>query len=154
MNDGFRGHLRTIVNNARSIAASRGSTTIEAEHLLLAILEHPSARLNDGLQFLRLTADSVADALDREFDHALRAVGVVPPSPLGVLAARRPAKPGWGQSAKLAWERTARAASERGAKRLDDRHLLVGITRAEAGVIPRMLDGLGLTPAAIERAVI
>jgi ATP-dependent Clp protease ATP-binding subunit ClpA len=153
VDEGFSGHLRSIVDRARAVAVSRGSTTIEAEHLLLAVLEHPSVRLHDGLRTLWLTGEMVTDALDREFEDALCAVGVTPP-PSIVPAAPRVSRPGWGQSAKLAWARTAEAAAARGVTRLDDRHLVIGIVRAEAGVIPRLLERLGLTRAAIEQAVI
>ncbi len=151
MNEGFHGHLRTIVEAAKAIATSRGSTTVEAEHLLLAVIEHPSERLGDGLRTLWLTAESVGHALDEEVEDALAAVGVR--APRFVPTAPRSGRLGWGQSAKLAWIRAHRTATERGVKRLDDRHLLIGITRAEAGAIPRVLDRLGLTRAAVEQAV-
>ena len=127
----FSGQLRDTVKHAEVIARSEGSATIEAEHLLRAIVEDPSARTRDAVRVLGLTTDSVGDALRRELDDALRAVGVVPPAPPATAGVPGGPTPRWGQSAKLALERTVRAAAERGERRLDDRHLLLGITRAE-----------------------
>ena len=149
----FSGHLRTTVAGARSIARLQGSPTIEAQHLLLAILDDPSARTARAIRRLGLSKEAVGDAIDRELAGALGAVGVSLESFASTRRVPGSSNPRWGQSAKLALERTLRAASDRGDKRLDDRHLLLGLARAEAGVVPRLFELLGLTPGSVAAAL-
>lgn len=149
----FTYSARAVVERARDIAAADGAGTVEAEHLLLALTrqgDEPTAR---ALNALGITETSVRAALDEELAHALQAAGVtagVPP--------RRPsqsgrATPTWGQSAKLALARALQIAVERGDKRIEDRHLLLALSQAEAGVIPRVLRTLNVTPRDIDEAL-
>jgi hypothetical protein len=91
-------------------------------------------------------------ALERELATALQAVGVVAPAGIGPSATVGRPNPPWGQSAKLALERTLRAGVEEGDRQLEGRHLLLALARAEAGVVPRLLDELDITPAKIRSA--
>jgi ATP-dependent Clp protease ATP-binding subunit ClpA len=146
---------RATVNQAQRIATEAGAPTIEAEHLLLALTRHTGGRAAQALHALGMSEAKVRGALDDEFGHALQAVGVAttmgPPARRG--AGSVSGTPRFGQSAKLALGRTVQAAVDRGHKSLDDDDLLLGLTRAEAGVIPGVLRSLDLTPAEVEAAL-
>ena len=61
--------------------------------------------------------------------------------------------PKWVQSAKLALVRALQVTVDRGHKRIDDRHLLIALSLAEAGVMPRVLHTLGVTASDIDIAL-
>ena len=149
----FSRAARATVKRAQAIAAEDGAGTVEAEHLLLAVVHQPSERTASALRTLGLTEETVRTALDEEFTHALHAVGVA-----AAPGAQRPSRPTrtnprWGQSAKLALVRTMQVAVDRGQKPLDDHHILLGLAQAEAGVIPRVLRTMDVTPSDIEAAL-
>lgn len=148
----FSRTARDAAKGARDIAAADGSDTVEAEHLLLALTRQAGDRTSGALLDLGLTEQTVRDALDHEFADALAAVGVA-----ATVRPRRPSaptrSPRWGQSAKLALERTLQVAVDRGHKRIDDHHLLIALSQAEAGVVPRVLRALGVTPSQIDTAL-
>ena len=149
----FSSSARAAVTRARDVAAADGADTVEAEHLLLALTQHADESAARALDALGMTEAAVRTALDEEFTTALQAVGVV-----ATVPRRRPSRPGrstpkWGQSAKLALERSLQIAVDRGHKRIDDRHLLLALSRAEAGVIPRLLHALDVTASDIDTAL-
>jgi ATP-dependent Clp protease ATP-binding subunit ClpA len=149
----FSPAARATVKRATRIAAEDGTPTVEAEHLLLALTRQANDRTARALHALGVTEGTVRAALAHEYRDALQAVGVTtavrprPPS--------RPARstPRWGQSAKLALVRTLQVALDRGHKSLDDHDILLALTRAEAGVIPRVLRTLDVAPSDIETAL-
>ena len=49
--------------------------------------------------------------------------------------------------------RALQVALDGGHKRIDDRHILLALNQAEAGVIPRVLRALDVTPSDIEAAL-
>jgi ATP-dependent Clp protease ATP-binding subunit ClpA len=144
---------RAVVKRAPDLAAADGAATVEAEHLLLALTQQTDEPTSRALNQLGMTDTAVRAALDDEFTRALQTVGVaatVPP--------RRRSRPGrstprWGQSAKLTLVRTLQVALDRGDKRIDDRHILLALSQAEAGVIPRVLHALDVTPGDIDAAL-
>jgi ATP-dependent Clp protease ATP-binding subunit ClpA len=129
----FTGEARMVVGDAVDVARELGSPTIEAEHLLLAVArEMPEA----GLDY-----ETLLEALDAERTLSLAAVGVAlepPPHspPVG--------QPRFATSAKLALERALRAAVARGDKRIEGRHVALGVLRAQFGTVPRALAFAGL----------
>lgn len=149
----FSRSARATVKAARHIAADNGSPTVEAEHLLLALTQHSSARTRRALQSLGVSDQAVHAALDEEFAHALQTVGVATTTPPRPLSRPMRSSPRFGQSAKLALERTLQVALDRGHKSLDDSHILVALTQAEAGVIPGVLRALNVTPSDIDTAL-
>jgi ATP-dependent Clp protease ATP-binding subunit ClpA len=149
----FSRSTRVVIEHAQKLAVADGADTVEAEHLLLAltqVADEPTAR---GLATLGMTEPTVRAALDEEFTQALATVGVaatVPP--------RRPSRQGrtnpkWGQSAKLVLVRSLQVAIDRGHKPIDDRHLLIAISQAEAGVIPHVLQTLHVSASDLEAAL-
>jgi ATP-dependent Clp protease ATP-binding subunit ClpA len=144
----FRGEVRGLLLQAQDEAAARGAPTVEAEHLLLAMTTVPFGSASRILEDLRLSHDRVAGALDRERARALALVGVDTrrlPRPRPIHDIRRI---GWGQSARSAAERSTGEAHADPQLRM-----LLGIVRAEVGVIPRLLAELGLTRGDVEDAV-
>ncbi len=55
--------------------------------------------------------------------------------------------PGWGTSSKQALMRAKTIAGARRDKRMDPSHLLLGLVRAEAGTVPRVLAFAGVDTA-------
>lgn len=149
----FSRSARAAVKRAGDLAAADGAATVEAEHLLLALTQQTNEPTARALNALGMTETAVRAVLDDEFTRALQTVGVaatVPP--------RRASRPGrstpkWGQSAKLTLVRTLQVALDRGHKRIDDRHILLALSQAEAGVIPRVLRALDVTPSDIDAAL-
>ncbi len=158
----FSPAARILAVCAIDIAAADGAATVEAEHLLLALTRQAEDPTTHGLTLetedattralntLGITETAVRAALDSEFADALQAVGVT--------ATRSPSRrgrsrPKWGQSAKLALERTLQVTVDRGHKRIDTRHLLLALSHAEAGVVPRVLRTLDVSASDIDAAL-
>jgi ATP-dependent Clp protease ATP-binding subunit ClpA len=147
---GFSRSAPDAFKRARDIAATDGFDTVEAEHLLLALTQQADEPTTRALDTLGITEAAVRAALDSEFIDALQTVGVA--------ATRRPSRrgrsrPKWGQSAKLVLERTRQVAVDRRDKRMDTRHLLLALSHAEAGVIPRVLRTLDVSASDIDAAL-
>lgn len=148
----FGPSARAAVKRARDIAAVDGADTVESEHLLLALTQQANEPTARALETLGMTELAVRAALDEERAHALLTVGVA-----ATVPSRRPLRAGrstpkWGQSAKLALRRTLQVAVDRGHRRIDDRHLLLALSQAEAGVVPRVLRARDVTPSDIDIA--
>ncbi len=145
----FTKEARVIVAGAEAEARRAGTSSIEAEHLLLAATrrDSPAAR---ALAELGLDRDGIAAALEAETERSLLAVGITPselepPGPPPATAGRpRPAA-----SFKLALERALRAAVARGDRRIEAGHVVLGVLKAEAGTVPRALSLAG-----VDRAVL
>jgi ATP-dependent Clp protease ATP-binding subunit ClpA len=151
----FRRWPWATITRACDVAAAGGFETVEAEHLLVALTQHADEPTARALQALGMTERAVRTALDDEYAGALNVVGVSgelatrPKLPNGSAATT----PKWGQSATLALGRALQAAAHRGQRRIGDRHLLVALSQAEAGVIPRVLATLDVNTADIEAAL-
>jgi ATP-dependent Clp protease ATP-binding subunit ClpA len=150
----FSRSARAAVKRARDLASAEGAGTVEAEHLLRALTQQTNEPTARALNALGMTEAAVRAVLDEEFTRALQTVGVAatvpprrPPSPPGRST------PKWGQSAKLTLVRTLQVALDRGHKRIDDRHILLALSQAEAGVIPRVLRAFDVTPSDIDAAL-
>lgn len=143
------------ITRAYDVAAAGDFETVEAEHLLLALTQHADEPTTRALGALGLTERAVRTALDDDFAEALSVVGVS-----GTLAMRPAlrngstrAKPTWGQSATLVLGRALQAAACQGRRRIGDRDLLIALSQAEAGVIPRALATLEVNAVDIEAAL-
>ncbi|QEO09556.1 Clp protease N-terminal domain-containing protein [Protaetiibacter larvae] len=124
-------------------ATNRGAPNVEAEHLLLAFLFDRRGKATTLLGPLGLNYEAFTDALAKEREHTLAAVGVRLPEPARLTAAPRVrgGRPRFGSSAKDAWERASRnaRASRGGRPRTMDLELVRGILSAELGTVPRAL---------------
>jgi ATP-dependent Clp protease ATP-binding subunit ClpA len=152
----FSRSARATVKSAGDVAAADGSETVEAQHLLLALIQHADDPTARALDTLGISERAVRAALEEEFTHALQTVGVTATVPQqGPSRSGRSgrATPKWGQSAKLALVRALQVTVDRGYKRIEDRQLLIALSLAEAGVVPRVLHTLGVTPSDIDTAL-
>ena len=142
----FDRFLRALLEHAGSEAEREGSSTIEAQHLLLAMASPSEAETAELLGSLGLDHATLRGALELELGHALHAAGLsvdasVLPEGKG---SSRPA-PAIGSSVQHALERglgTLRAAPR-------PAHLLLGILQAEVGTVPRALALAGLDRSAL-----
>jgi ATP-dependent Clp protease ATP-binding subunit ClpA len=150
----FDRDARGTILRAREQAKRAGSPTLEAEHFLLALAEAPIGRAGAALTGLGVTEEAVRGAMDRELVGALASVGVREASSLSAATPRpRRGVPRWGQSAKLAIQRALEEAVSRGDRRIGNEHVLLALVGAEAGVVPRLLNELDLTPDQIRAAL-
>jgi hypothetical protein len=137
----FAHPARTVVADAHDIAQSLGSPTVEAEHLLLAAARRPGPLAEEGLDY-----DALLAALHTERTLSLAAIGVaLDPGP----ASPPVAKPRFATSAKVALHRGLRTAVARGEKRIEPRHVALGVLRAQVGTVPRALELAGFDRAAL-----
>lgn len=134
---------RRALADARDIASTLESPTLEAEHLLLAMTRRP-ARTARVLGEAGLDEDRARAALDDEFEASLATVGIS----LGDfdLAATpdRSRVPRWSTSAKVALRRSATIAEARRDRSITPGHILLGVLRAPAGTVPRALERAGI----------
>jgi ATP-dependent Clp protease ATP-binding subunit ClpA len=132
---------KAVVLTAREEAMARGASTLEAEHLLLALARRSESDTGRALAAAGLDYEGVWRALELEFEQSLAAVGV--PAAMFMLDAMTivpPAgAPRWGASARLALRRAHRAVKTHGGRTLVPSHLLLGILSADAGTVPRAL---------------
>jgi len=141
----FTKDARTVVVAAREEALAAGSSTVEAEHLLLALARRP----HPVLQRANLDAEAVTEALAAETAASLAAVGV----DWDVASRARTGEPRFAASAKLALERALPVAVQRGDHRLTSDHVLLGVLEADIGTVPRALKLAGVDRAGLRAAV-
>jgi ATP-dependent Clp protease ATP-binding subunit ClpA len=132
----FSKDARTVVGDATEIARDLGSTTLEAEHLLLALTRGatPVARVlaDAGLDY-----DGMVAALAAETTRSLAAVGV---SADALHFSPFVQQPRFATSAKLVLERALRTAVARGDRHIGSRHIALGALQAGTGTVPRALE--------------
>lgn len=145
----FTQAARAAVREAADIARDMGTTTIEAEHLLLGITrsDTPAARL---LADAGLDEDGLRDALVAETTRSLAAVGVTADA---LHFAPFVKSPKIGNSAKLALERALRAALARHDGHIGTEHVALGVLVATVGTVPRALECAGVDRAALVSAL-
>lgn len=136
-----------VAAGARDRARMRGSGTVEAEHVLLALAAELEGVAGRVLRSLGLDEAAVDVALRADFEATLGQVGVSldafevpPPIPLA-------GTPRWGTSAKAALEGALAAAQARGDRRIESAHILLAVLSAHEGTVPRALRGAGVEPA-------
>jgi ATP-dependent Clp protease ATP-binding subunit ClpA len=135
----FTKDARTFVlTHAREEALGRGEDVIEAQHLMLAVADHPDLR-DLGLDRERLVA-----ALAEEEQRSLAAVGVSSGEFDLSCTARRPRKAKLAASSKLALHRAVKLAVGRGERRVSAHHVLWGVLAADLGRVPRALQLAGV----------
>ena len=149
----FVKEAREIPAQAQTIARALGSPTIEAEHLLLALAEKPATVTQAALADMGLHWQGVLDALDRENERSLAAVGISPAAFNLPPTATAATKPKWATSAKLALERSFKIAVARSDSRIEPGHILLGVLQAPVGTVPRALEVAGIDRLDVARRV-
>ena len=138
----FAGEARHVALKAHSVAAGLGSSSVEAEHLLVSLAgtQHPAGA---ALREVGLEPEELHDAIQRDFERVLAQVGI-DAGDLDVSANCRRTKLRWGASAKQGLERALVEAKRRGDRKIGPEHILLGLLRAEHGTVPRMLEAEGI----------
>lgn len=140
--------LQAFLKQVEIEARLAGARRVEAEHMLMAMAAVPSGHAGRALELLGLSRDRIANAIERERRGALALAGIQTAD----VPAARPVTGGrglrWNQSARLAAERSCREAPDDPMLRM-----LLGIVHAEAGVVPRLLVELDISPQDVKQAV-
>ena len=138
----FGGDARQVALKAHSVAAGLGSSSVEAEHLLVSLAgtQHPAGA---ALREVGLEPEELHDAIQRDFERVLAQVGI-DAGGLEVSSNCRRTKLRWGASAKRGLERALEEAKRRGDRRIGCEHILLGLLRAEHGTVPRLLAAEGI----------
>ena len=137
----FTRDARATVVAARREALEAGDHAVEAEHLLLALAGRRE------FQALGLERDTLVEALAREERRSLAAVGLDLDEYEPAAPARARRDPRFATSSKLALQRALTAAGRRGDRRLEARHVLLGVLSAQHGRVPRALAIAEIDPA-------
>ncbi|NUS07795.1 MAG: Clp protease [Nonomuraea sp.] len=141
-------YINDIVVRGAAEAREEGSSVTEAHHLLLAIAAVEGTAAHRALSAAGFGREAIRDALDREFERSLDAVGVSVASfdlPKPFRDPKDLPKPG--ASARLALERGFAAA--KGKRDLRPAHLLIGVLSAGDGTVPRALALAGVDRAGL-----
>lgn len=149
----FVKQAREIATQAEDVARGLASPTIEAEHILLALAERPGTTVQPILADAGLDPEGLREALERENERSLAAVGVSPDAFDLPLATHQARTPRWGRSAKLALERSLKVATARDDRRIEPGHILLGVLQAPLGTVPRTLEGAEIDGAEIVNRV-
>ena len=132
--------FHTTVMLAKDEARAGGSRKVEAEHVLLALSRQDGTDAREILESVGLDHAAILEAIERESEQSLRAVGVtLGDKDLVKATGARDFEPRFGQSAKLALRRGADLEARRVAPPLEPIHLLLGVLYAKAGTVPRIL---------------
>lgn len=152
-NQAVRADFRSVIGVAMIEATNRASSTVEAEHLLLAFLfdrNNPATRL---LAEHGLTYEALTEALKREREQTLAAIGINIPDPERLRAAPRvrAGGPRFSASAKEVWERVGkRVRARRGrAQRYTNADFIYCLLSLELGTLPRALARGGFDRAGL-----
>ena len=138
----FVGDARLVALEATSVAAGLGSSSVEAEHLLISIASG-NTRAGAALRDAGLDAPEIRDAMKRDFERVLGNVGI-DASGVDLPANCRRSKPRWGASAKQGLERALVDAKRRGDRHVGTEHILRALVTAEHGTVPRVLAAEGI----------
>jgi ATP-dependent Clp protease ATP-binding subunit ClpA len=148
----FDKFLAAALDQAGREAGADGSSTVEAQHLLLAVAASDEPSTRELLASVGLDEAAIREALDREFEHSLRAAGVsVDRADMPRPSNARDEPPALGSSVKLALERGIGSVGRK--QNLRPAHLLLGITQATVGTVPRALALAGIDRAALEQRI-
>ncbi len=145
----FAADARDVVRRAQRRAARSGDNAVDAEHLLLALAESPDTSAGRVLAAVGVDDEVLADAVARDEKELLRAVGVT--------AEPRKSRPAPGRrlrftpATKKALEGALRAAVDRGERRIETRHVLLGLVRPPVGRVDQVLLHAGTDAATVRR---
>lgn len=134
--------IRQLMELSQQEAARRSASTVEAEHILLALAALPDSRGGAFLIANGLDRAALEEALVAERRHSLGSVGAPVYAEVDLKAARRRHKPRWGASSRDAFDRGMRVS--RGRENVSTLNLVVGALMAELGTVPRMLGLAGV----------
>lgn len=141
---------RPIIMRSITEASARRDRSVEAEHLLLAILHDPKLSAARALTQSRLTIDWWQKALTAERRETLRSAGVDSIDDSRLDSTPSGKRPIWGASGREALKRGSLLAVERGHHhRMDDVDIALGVLGSPLGTIARVAARNDLDVAAL-----
>lgn len=151
----FRVDMRAAIGVAQVEASNRGSSTIEAEHLLLGFLFDRTTPATQALAAAGLTYETFDVALRAERERTLAAIGIQLPDPSRLAATRQARQLRFGASSREIWENGMRSfRSRRGrSQRPTPTDFVSAILATELGTVPRALVHAGLDRSALLAAL-
>jgi ATP-dependent Clp protease ATP-binding subunit ClpA len=136
--------LRALGERAISEAIARRAGSVEAEHVLLAILERADAVAAIALGRVGVNYTTFEAALDAERTRSLAAAGIAPVSIASIATTPRVEKPTWGASVRDLLRRSDKPAAKNSRPGALEIELGTAILRAELGTVPRALAVAGI----------
>ncbi|GAB2599003.1 Clp protease N-terminal domain-containing protein [Kribbella endophytica] len=154
MNTAAKDVRAVLVRGARQEAQHDGSSTIEPEHVLLALAALDGTATARLLAAAGLTRDAVRAALDREWEQSLAVAGVrIDVAQLPSATPDPARKPRIGESTVKLLKRAMEASPELGGGRITAAHMFVGVLDTKLGRISRVLDLLAVDRPALRAEV-
>ncbi|WP_417235416.1 Clp protease N-terminal domain-containing protein [Arthrobacter sp.] len=136
---------RPIVIRSITEAADRHDRSVEAEHLLLAILHDPKLPAARTFAASGLTTGWWQRALAEERRETLSSVGITTVDDSRLQSTPSGKRPAWGASGREALKRASQHAVDRGRRhRMDDIDIALGVLDAPLGTIARVAARHGL----------
>jgi ATP-dependent Clp protease ATP-binding subunit ClpA len=151
----FTREARAVVTCAVEEADAVGAASVAPEHLLLGVVAaYPDDAPARVLAAAGLDAAAIRDALQRDLVQALAPLGI----PAEAVEAVGPAVPTgrhlrFSPPAKTALAQALQSAVQRGDRRIDARHVALGVLRTPAPGLQRVLDGASVQRDALWRAL-
>jgi D-alanyl-D-alanine carboxypeptidase len=137
--------LHAIGQRAITEATERRAGTVEAEHLLLAILADTSSPASMALAESGLDYRAFERALDGERNRSLAAAGIAPPVASQLSATARTTRPAWGASIRDVLRGADNPAAKQSRPGALQFELVRSILAAKLGTVPRAIALAGLT---------
>lgn len=152
----FDPDTREKVRRASELAEAEQASMVEVEHLLTALVDPASDSIGQILESVGVSSESIRAARDREFQSALALAGITSnrPSPAGTPRLRRGRTTRFAPSAKLALERTLDLAVRSRRRRITTGCLALAIVGADVGIMPRLLQELGVARDQLEARIL
>jgi ATP-dependent Clp protease ATP-binding subunit ClpA len=150
----LRADVRGLVQLAVAEASERGAAAIEAEHLLLALLQERRNRAAVALAAVGLDYETFSRALTTERENSLRAAGVEPIPAARLASTARRQRTAFGTSAKQALAAGHRLSSTAHRHTMRHAEVAAGVLASGLGTVPRALAYAGLDRAELLQAVV
>jgi D-alanyl-D-alanine carboxypeptidase len=148
----FTSQARTVIAAAEQEARASRSSSLEAEHVLLAISTLDDVDARPVLSDVGLDHAAIERALKDEVLTSLSTAGIdIDPARLPQATADPSRRIRFGTSAKASLRRAAGAAA--GTRQIKPGHLLLGVLEAEHGTVPRALAIAGFDRVALVERV-
>lgn len=145
----FTKDARTVVRDATDVARELGAPSVEAEHLLLAVTRGDSP-VADVLRGAGLDYEGLSDALVRETERSLAAVGV---SADALAFSPYVEAPKLATSAKAVLEGALRVSVARRDRYIGTAHVVLAALRPDRGTVARALSLAGVDRDELRDAV-
>jgi ATP-dependent Clp protease ATP-binding subunit ClpA len=136
--------LHAIGRRAIAQAQLRRASSVEAEHVLLAILGVPSGVAAARLERAGLGYDILTSALDAERRRSLAIAGIAPISAEALAATKRTTTTRWGASIRDVLRNANKPSAKDGRPGALEIELSIAILRADLGTLPRALALAGI----------